>query len=167
MEVLLHCRLSLKSLDFWEPASPITSCQCMVELALILVCIYLVKVSHGFHYDVCDLDCPCSLQEEENRLREELRQEWERKQEKIKSKGKCPAWGGDCGGFYFRAFLWFTSPYSLLRWRDRDYLQLLGWFRTPKNSKGNYPLWPYQVGACLYTDTYSNTRIGRLLHSLN
>ena len=35
--------------------------------------------------------CPFLFQEEENRLREELRQEWEAKQEKIKSES---SWSG-------------------------------------------------------------------------
>lgn len=37
------------------------------------------------------LPCGFLFQEEENRLREELRQEWEAKQEKIKSER---SWGG-------------------------------------------------------------------------
>ena len=44
---------------------------------------------------------PFLSQEEENRLREELRQEWEAKQEKIKSEyspsGTCMAWPGVLG----------------------------------------------------------------------
>lgn len=107
--------------------------------------------SPGPHPSACSLS-----QEEENRLREELRQEWEAKQEKIKSESfrswTRGAWaqasfpvhsllGGalspkaDLGGAGVPESGDQESALPCRR-GDRDHLQLLGWLWAPADSQG-------------------------------